>query len=82
MEFFFCRSCQTHPSVAGQFQEEDLSDEHQNWGCRTSHGIGGIRIQPALKTLKRVNSGRFVVHSPVVCTCWKKKTRPMGPAGS
>lgn len=62
MEFFLCRSCHMHPSVAGQFQEEYLSEEHQNWSYRTSHRTGGSRIQPVLKTLKRFNLCRFVVH--------------------
>lgn len=50
MEVFLCRSCQTHLSVAGQVQDEYLSEELQNWGGRTTHRTGGSRIGPVVKT--------------------------------
>lgn len=77
MEFFPGCSCQTHPSVAGHFQEEYLSEETQNRGCRTSHRTGGSSIQL-----------RFVVHVKVFCSSERaggkkeKKTRLMDPAGT
>lgn len=62
MEFFLCCWCQMHSSVAGQFQEEYLSEEHQNWSSRTSHRTGGCLIQPVVRTPKLFNSCRFAVH--------------------
>lgn len=57
MEFFPGCRCQTHQSAAGHFQEEYLSEETQNRGCRTSHRTGGSSIQL-----------RFVVHVKVFCS--------------